>query len=199
MTGPARWAAVGLLVVLAGCTTVTHRFSGHDAEQVWTALVAVAESPHYDDWDVASNEVWVDERSRRIQVYREVRRVLYQAGATPQPEHRTWRLEISMVQTRPPKVLFQNRGGDVPAHSVHEAQRYFNDVMDLLAGLPEALEPSPQEADRLLDAMGLDERTVEFSPLEPAIITAEETVPATAPDLPEPQEARPAEPDDKPH
>ena len=61
-------AAVIAALLLGGCTTVNHSFPDHDSGPVWTAMVAVAEQPRYDDWKVLDNDVWVDEAERRIRI-----------------------------------------------------------------------------------------------------------------------------------
>ena len=142
----------------AGCTNVTQTFPGRSADQVWTALVAVANEPRYDDWAVAANEAWVDESQRRIEIFRHLRRVLYApgTGSEPRPENRTWRFEVRLVGDDPPEATFRSRGFAVPAHAGEEAVRYFADVRELLTSPPgeTAVEPSDQD---LLDALGLDE------------------------------------------
>ena len=144
------WVAIALLG-LGGCTTVEHTYEEFSADQVWTAMVAVAETPEYDDWKVVANDVWVDEKNRRVEVYRQVRRVLYSPEAPPHPEQHWWRFEILLDKVDPPTVRFLSRGFAVPAHAWREADRYFADVHDVLRGVPGEIERDT------LDAMGLDD------------------------------------------
>ncbi len=126
-------------LVLGGCGAVMHTFADQDAEQVWKAMVAVAGQPRYDDWTVLANDVWVDE-----------------PGAKPRNERRTWDFEVRLPGTDPPEARFVTRGTTVPSHAQAEARRYFDDVGDLLSGLPGESVFEPRDQD-LLDALGLDE------------------------------------------
>ena len=135
-------AMLPVVLLLAGCATVRQSFPGSTADQVWTALVVVAETPQYDDWTVPTNEVWVDEPNRRIEVYRRLQRVLYRPGAGPHHERRTWRFEIRLEPTDPPEAVFESRGWGVPAQAQIEGGRYFSDVLNLLSGYP-APQPPP--------------------------------------------------------
>ncbi len=118
---------------LSGCTTVHREFAGLPSDQVWTALVAVAESPNYDDWTVTENDVWVDETARRIEIYRRLRRVIHQPASKTRRENREWRFQVIF---EPPLATFTSRGMGVPSHAQDEADRYFEDVLDILGGMP---------------------------------------------------------------
>lgn len=135
-------AMLPVVLPLAGCATVRQSFPGSTADQVWTALVTVAERPQYDDWTVPTNDVWVDEPNRRIEVYRRLQRVLYRPGAGPHRERRTWRFEIRLEPTDPPEAVFESRGWGVPAQAQIEGGRYFGDVLNLLSGFT-APQPPP--------------------------------------------------------
>lgn len=187
-------AAVAVVILLAaagGCTSVSQRFPDYDPDDVWRAMVAVAESPHYDDWKVKSNDVLVEDEVKRIQVYRELRRDLRVPGQAPRQEEIAWRIEISLVTTDPPEVEFLSRGVGVPMHARTEGTRYFADVRDILLGLP-------TEADRsreLIDSLGIDETPPEPTEtwrdqLEPATITPiEPGGDEEGPPVPEPPES----------
>ncbi len=138
---------------LAGCTSVKQDFSGVPSDDVWRAMLAVAEEPLYEDWKVASNDVWVDEPERRIEVYRRVHRILYRPMAKPWPQKRAWRFEISFDAGDDPgddsRAVFVSRGFGVPAHAEAEGRRYFADVLDLLSvpgGPPPAAPGEPPPA-----------------------------------------------------
>ncbi len=129
----------GVLVtnlIMGGCTSVEHSFLGYGSDQVWTAMVAVARTPVYDDWKVAANDVWVDEREYRIEVSRHLRRVLYSPDANPLRENQTWRFEIRLVEFDPPLARLVSRGVGQPTDAQREGNRYFRDVHDLLLGVP---------------------------------------------------------------
>ncbi len=152
----ARVAAMLCLLAAAGCTSATQRFPGADAAQVWTAMVKVAEDPEYPDWKIASNDVWLDEAARRIEVYRRLHRVLFTPQHDPRGEQRTWRFEMRLKESDPPEVKFISRGLALPAHARLEADHYFTEVAAALAS--GVGEPSAASGDdNLLDALGLDD------------------------------------------
>jgi hypothetical protein len=140
------------MAAAGGCTSVDRSFDGYGRDQVWTAMVAAAETPAYVDWKVATNDVWVDEADRRIEIYRNLRRVLYRPGADPLRETRTWRFEVRLDEGDPPTAIFVSRGAGLPTDAQHEANRYFLDVQDLLLGVPET-----EGDDALLNSLGADD------------------------------------------
>ncbi|MHC4418958.1 MAG: hypothetical protein ACYS1E_00020 [Planctomycetota bacterium] len=129
--------ALVTVLVLGGCAAVKHTFTDQDAEQVRTAMVAVAGQPRYDDWTVVANDVWVDEAGRRLEIHRRLDRLRREPGAKPRREQRTWRFDVRLLATDPPEAQFASRDGSVPADVQAEASRYFEDVLDLLRGLPD--------------------------------------------------------------
>ncbi len=142
----------GLLLAslwLTGCTQVRQSFPGKDPGQVWTAMVAVANTPDYSDpdpaqrWQVKENRVWIDEETARIEIYRELDRVLNLASAKPRREHRTWEFQILYEGGDPPSATFVSRGWGVPMQAADEGDRYFADVWDMLGG-PVEDAPAPQ-------------------------------------------------------
>ncbi len=138
--------------MLCGCTTVHQEFAGLPSDQVWTALVAVAQSPSYDDWTVTDNDVWVDEAARRIEIYRRLRRVIQQPAYKARRENREWRFQVIFEPTDPPLAMFTSRGLGVPSHAQHEGERYFQDVLDLLGGMPqETAEKAESDPDDMSD------------------------------------------------
>ncbi len=134
--------------ILPACTTVRQEFVGSSRDQVWRAMVAVAESPSYDDWTVTDNDVWVDEAAQRIEIYRRLRRVIHQPASKARRENREWRFQVIFKPTDPPLATFTSRGLGVPFHAQHEAERYFQDVLELLGGIPQQDEaPSSASSD----------------------------------------------------
>jgi hypothetical protein len=148
--------ALVTVLLVGGCTTVKHTFVDQDARHVWTAMVAVAGQPRYDDWTVLANEIWVDEPGRRIEIHRRLDRLRHEPAATPRREQRTWDFEVRLLETDPPEARFVARGAALPSQVQAEASRYFDDVGVLLGGLPGAAVFEPRDQD-LLDALGLDE------------------------------------------
>jgi hypothetical protein len=143
-------------MILAGCAGIKHTFEDQDAEHVWKAMVAVAEQPRYDDWTIVANDVWVDEADHRIEIHRSLDRRLHAPQAKPRREQRTWRIEVRLLGTDPPQATFASRTTSVPMQLQAEASRYFDDVAEVLSGLPGASEFEPRDQD-LLDSLGLDE------------------------------------------
>ncbi|MEE9131703.1 MAG: hypothetical protein V3T84_16935 [Phycisphaerales bacterium] len=134
--------------ILPACTTVRQEFIGSSRDQVWRAMVAVAESPSYDDWTVTDNDVWVDEAAQRIEIYRRLRRVIHQPASKARRENREWRFQVIFKPTDPPLATFTSHGLGVPSQAQHEGERYFQDVLDLLGGMPQPDEaPSTASSD----------------------------------------------------
>ncbi len=129
--------------LLCGGTSVRREFLGSPPDQVWTAMVAVANSPDYDDWTVTQNDVWVDDASQRIEIYRRMRRVIHQPAYKARRENREWRFQVIF---EPPVATFTSRGMGVPAHAQEEAEHFFDDVLDLLGGMPLTPEQESSEA-----------------------------------------------------
>ena len=131
--------ALGAMVALeTGCTTRTQVFEGYPDDQLWTAMVASAKSPSYDDWKVMDNEVYADERSRVIEVYRVLKRTYVAPESTVREEERAWKFSIALghdPEALAPSVDFTARQLTVPAHVWREADRYFVQ-MRLLLGQP---------------------------------------------------------------
>lgn len=131
-----------LLPALAGCVSKSETFAGHSSQEVWTALAAVAKTPDYRDpdptqrWTVRENDVWVDEAGHRIEILRRLERDLHNPASKPRHEDREWKLQITLASGDPPKAEFKARGWVIPAHVWDEADRYFNQVWDLLGGRP---------------------------------------------------------------
>jgi hypothetical protein len=151
-THTSRIAAFLVLVALAlsvpGCTVYERTYPGRSADQVWTAMIAVAEQPSYDSeewgkWHVMSNDVWVDEPQARIEVYRKLRRVVYNAGMVrPDEQDRTYRMTVKLRDAGTPRIHFETRAIELPTDGFTESQRYFDDVGALLEGVPELAEPT---------------------------------------------------------
>ena len=131
--------ALGAMVALeTGCTTRSQVFEGYPDDQLWTAMVASAKSPSYDDWKVMDNEVYADERARTIEIYRVLKRTYVAPESTVLEEERAWKFSITLghdAEALAPSVDFTARQMAVPAHVWREADRYFVQ-MRLLLGQP---------------------------------------------------------------
>lgn len=130
-------------------------FHRDSAGEVWAAMVTAAKTPVYDDWKVLSNDVHVIEAQRRLEIYRQVERVLYRADAPPHREERTWRFAVILRETDPPRAEFTSRGFGMPTEAQAESRRYFAEVYDVLAGVP--LEAAVPQDEEVIDSMGLDD------------------------------------------
>jgi len=178
-------AALSVASVVAlsgvGCTTRSQIFDGYSEDQLWTAMVATARSPVYDDWKVSDNEVYIDEDARRIEIFRVLRRTFVSPYSDPRRESEEWKLQIVLARDEElgqPLVDFTARQMDVPAHVWDEADRYFMQVRTLLGPVkppttePAAAEPTPMPPP-------LDEEKSDATP-------AEATEPAVAPGAEQP-------------
>ncbi len=136
---PAVLAAALVATLAAGCTTQRASFPGQDTDQVWTALVAVAETPDYSDvpaderWSVKENTIWLDSGGLRIEIYRELVRTTDLGSTRPWSKQRTWRFRVRLEPGDPPTVEFRSRGVGAPFRALEEAERFFEDVAELLA------------------------------------------------------------------
>lgn len=123
-----------------GCASGSREFPDRPRDQVWAAMVAVAERPDYPDWRVLDNEVAVEAEFDRILIYRTLRRDLHRPGAPPQRQDRSMRIEVSLLDTEPPAAVFRSTVAALPSRVSAEADRYFDSVAELL-GEPPALPP----------------------------------------------------------
>lgn len=129
-------------ILLTGCTTVRQTFPEKDPQHVWTALIAVAETPDYSSedpeerWTVDENHVAVYDEERRIEIYRRLDRILHRPGTQPLRQARTWKFQILLEELDPPTVAFISRGWGVPQLAQWEAAKYFADVWEVLSGPP---------------------------------------------------------------
>ncbi len=133
---PIAFVALASAALLAGCQTRSETFAGRPTNQVWTAMVKAAEQPDYKDWHVIENDVWTDEASGRIEIWRLLRRYKDPAGQWPRLEDSEWKLAIVLDPQDPPTATFSVRSMCVPSHSWIEAERYFDQVWTLLGGRP---------------------------------------------------------------
>lgn len=179
---------ITLLAPICGCATGTSQsFPGYDGRAVWTALTAVAQSPSYDDleparrWLVDENQVWVDEQSARIEIFRRVHRMEGKRITKQHRNERTWRFQVLFHDGNTPSATFHARGMSIPMQVQDEADRYFADVRELLRGI-ELLMPVESEAPlTTIDLESIPATQPEIQPAtQPAIQPASQ--PASQPD-----------------
>jgi hypothetical protein len=163
----------GIASTLPGCSTGRETFPGRPADQVWTAMVKAAEQPVYQDWHVLENDVWADERTGRIEIWRLLRRYTDPPGQYPRVEDREWSFTVLLLPEEPPAATFEVRTPGVPGHAWSEPTRYFDQVWALLGGRPNPAMPESAS---------------------PAAASSDATPPAIAPPASEPAEAAPASP-----
>jgi hypothetical protein len=123
------------LAVGVGCTTRSQLFDGYSDDQLWTAMVATARSPEYDNWKVSDNEVFLDDSSRRIEIYRVLKRTLVSPYSDPRREEAEWKFQVVLTRDEEldqPLIDFTARQLTVPAHVWDEADRYFQQMRTLL-------------------------------------------------------------------
>jgi len=101
-------------------------------------MKAVAETPDYAEgdvsnrWTVRRNNIWIDDETRRIEIDRQIERVYHQPGSMPMQEERAWKFTIGLEAMDPPVATITSRGFGVPAHAWGEADRYFDEVWEVL-------------------------------------------------------------------
>jgi hypothetical protein len=148
------------LAALSGCAANEESFPTRSADQVWTAMVAAAERPVYDDWHVIENDVWVDDAGRRIEIYRRLRAYRDPPGQYSRLEDREWTFVASFEDRQPPDaptVRFDIRGWHIPSHGWKERDRYFRHVRELLAAEPSAVPVQMPDQTQAADQPGVSE------------------------------------------
>lgn len=175
--------AVPAITSLLGCTSRSQVFEGYGDDQLWTAMVATARAPSYDDWKIDENEVFVDDAQRRIEIYRVLKRTYVSPYSDPRKEEEEWRFQIVLARDTEldqPMVDFTARQLTVPAHVWDEADRYFAQ-MRLLLG------PVAPPASSNAPAAGSEEPVPMPPPMEPeaAPATTEPGATPTAEPIPE--------------
>ncbi|MEY3143582.1 MAG: hypothetical protein RLY21_2075 [Planctomycetota bacterium] len=138
-------SVAALIVSMSGCTTRSATFEGYGDDQVWSAMVAAARTPEYDDWKVQDNQVMVDETGKRLEVYRYLKRLYVTPFSDPRKEQEEWRIQVVLSRDESldaPIVEFTARQVSVPAHVWREADRYFAQLRTLL-GPPTASATTP--------------------------------------------------------
>lgn len=130
--------------------------SGRDADQVWAAMKAVAQTPDYyaqsDDiserWVVRDNNVAYDDDVRRMEVFRRLERELHKPLSPVMQEQREWKFEIALEENEAalPVMRFRTRNTGVPAHAWDEANWFFDEVEAFLGVAPATTAPQTAPA-----------------------------------------------------
>ena len=128
---------LGILAALAGCTTQSSVFKDRSPEQVWTALIAVAEDPQYDKWVVVDNNVWIDLMYDRLEIQRTLKRDLHRTGSSPQRETQELELQVVLERTQPPAVTVTVRNAIIRGKALMAIDHFIAEVRDLLYVDPE--------------------------------------------------------------
>jgi hypothetical protein len=140
------------VVLLGGCkSSVTRNFDGHHAADVWTAMTVVAEQPDYQSgpydqrWTVVRNDVFIDEANRRLEINRELKRILQRPRTREERQDDRWTVRVTLLREDPPTVTFLDRGWHIPTDSQYEAERFFAGMREVLGprALPDESELMP--------------------------------------------------------
>lgn len=188
-------AATTSILALGGCVTRSQPLSGYSSDDVWIAMQAVADSPSYNDWHIVQNDVYANDDTRCIEVYRELKRLYVSPYSDPRKEEEEWRFQIALLQeaeTGTPTINFTARQFALPAHVWDEADRYFAQVTALLGPpkiLIEVVEEIPVAAP--VEVAPVVE-TVPMVELVPAEATLPVDIDAVAPDAVTPSPTAPA-------
>ena len=149
----ARMAILALAVLAAaGCRVQERAYPDHAPATVWAAVLAVAESPDYatgasvDRWNVDRNEVLLDEAAGRLEIHRELSRTHLRTRGDQFLERRRWKLGVTVSSMAPGQpaaddaapptgaiVRLASRGPAIPMQVHLEAERFFDQVSELLA------------------------------------------------------------------
>ncbi len=128
------------IFILNGCSSPTRIWEGVDRSMVWTAMVAVAESPEYKSsdprkrWFVTQNNVVADAQSGSIEIHRTLRRSFQLPRQREQTDFREYFIEITLHPTHPTQTTFDLLNKQlIPVRSQEEADRFFSQVDSLLS------------------------------------------------------------------
>lgn len=171
----ARVAILALAVLAAaGCRVQERAYPDHSPATVWAAVRAVAQTPDYatvdpaDRWNVDRNEVLLDEAAGRLEIHRELSRTHLRTRGDQFVERRRWKLGVTVspmgaavatddaesveaaeVAAAPTGTIVRlaSRGPAIPMQVHLEAERFFDQVRELLAapaglGIEVATEPA---------------------------------------------------------
>ena len=128
-----------VLICLGGCSAPERTWTGHKRDVVWTAMLAVAQSPEYGHqnskqrWQVLENDVNQDSSSGIIKVRRTIRRAFRLPRQEVQHDFRELIFQVVLLPKEPPATVFEELSFQyVPVRSTEEAARFFNQMDRLL-------------------------------------------------------------------
>jgi hypothetical protein len=131
---------VFVAISLAGCSTpMQHTFPNADRSHLWTAMVATANAPEYNDdgiqgrWIVVENDVDANPDQARIDVRREITRILHLPRQKDQHDRREVKFSVYLLPTNPPTIEFISKSTYfIAVRGEIEATRYFSAVNQML-------------------------------------------------------------------
>ena len=129
-----------ILICLVGCSTPERSWAAHSRDVVWTAMLAVAQSPEYDHqnaiqrWHVLENDVNQDSNAGIIKVRRTIRRAIRLPRQEVQRDFREIIFQVVLLPKEPQVTVFEALSFQyVPVRSVEESTRFFNQMEELLS------------------------------------------------------------------
>ncbi len=129
-----------IFTMLFGCTTNLQRtYPKTNRSLLWTAMVAVAESPEYQAenvlkrWIVVENNVNANASLGIIEVRRILARSLQLPLQEVQNDRRNILFTVYLLPGELPTLKFVSLGSQmIPARGVNESERYFTAVEEML-------------------------------------------------------------------
>ncbi len=126
-----------VILLAAGCNTVSRDYPGVSHDQLWQAALGAARNPKYSNWFVMENGVFVDENANRIEIYRELKRDFAEPGEALRRQNETWTFSVLVdADDRVPKIILNSRAAIRPPNFLTEADHFFGEIDSRLAQLP---------------------------------------------------------------
>lgn len=123
---------VGILAIMTGCTSKSAVFKDRSPEQVWAAMVSVAEEPDYGTWVVVENNVWVDSVYDRLEIQRKLKRDLRRPEIGTVRESQDLEMQVVLERTEPPAITVTIRNWMLRGKAVMAIDQYFGEIRDVL-------------------------------------------------------------------
>jgi hypothetical protein len=126
-----------VILLAAGCNTVSRDYPGVSHDQLWQAALGAARNPKYSNWFVTENGVFVDADANRIEIYRELKRDYAEPGEALRRQNETWTFSVLVdANDRVPKIVLNSRAAIRPPNFLTEADHFFGEIDSRLAQLP---------------------------------------------------------------
>jgi hypothetical protein len=126
-----------VILLAAGCNTVSRDYPGVSHDQLWQAALGAARNPKYSNWFVTENGVFVDSDANRIEIYRELKRDYAEPGEALRRQNETWTFSVLVdANDRVPKIVLNSRAAIRPPNFLTEADHFFGEIDSRLAQLP---------------------------------------------------------------